>query len=246
MTPERTIPPLVAPRSDRRELEPGDDPAGARPQQAPAHIRVGLVDDHPIVVGGIEAALALAPDIEVIARSGTVSGATELLGRHDIAVILLDVRLPDGNGLELLARTSRARRPAVIVLSSFETKQYVAAAIRFGAQGFMLKTEPIERLVAAIRRVAAGGTSFSAEQLRAGGYVSLTPRERELVRLIVAARSNDEIAAAFMTRRKTVETQLSRLYERLGVTSRVELAIRAEREGWLDVPTDGGIVLRAG
>ena len=232
--------------SDVRQLDLGDGTGAARSPQAPARIKVGLVDDHPVVVGGIEAALALAPDIEVIARAGSVAGAATLLEQPDIAVILLDVRLPDGNGLELLARTAGTRRPAIIVLSSFEAKQYVAAALRFGAQGFMLKTEPIERLVAAIRRVARGGTSFTAEQLRAGGYVSLTPRERELVRLVVAARSNDEIAAAFLTRRKTVETQLSRLYERVGVTSRVELAIRAEREGWLDVPTDGGIVLRAG
>ena len=159
-------------------------------------------------------------------------------------VVLLDVRLPDGNGLELLARTMSTRRPAVIVLSSFETKQYVAAAIKFGAQGFMLKTAPIGQLIDAIRRVAAGGTSYTSDQLRVGGYISLTPRERELVRLVVGARSNDEIAAVFRTRRKTVETQLSRLYERVGVTSRVELAIRAEREGWLDIAPDGQPVSR--
>lgn len=125
-----------------------------------------------------------------------------LFGRSDVAVVLLDVRLPDGNGLELLARTARSRRPAVILLSSYETRQYVSAALRFGAQGFMLKTEPSERLIAAIRQVAAGGSSFTADQLRSGGYVLLTPRERELVRLVMDARSNDEIASAFQTRRK--------------------------------------------
>lgn len=207
-------------------------------------IRIGLVDDHPVVVGGIEAGLGVATDIEVAERGATIADASRFLGRADIDVVLLDVRLPDGNGLELLARTASSRGPAVIVLSSFETKQYVAAAIRFGAQGFMLKTAPIGQLVDAIRRVAAGGTSYTSEQLRAGGYVTLTPRERELVRLIVAAHSNDEIAAAFHTRRKTVETQLSRLYERVGVTSRVELAIRAEREGWLDIAADGSLVAR--
>jgi DNA-binding NarL/FixJ family response regulator len=201
-------------------------------------ILIGIVDDHPVVVGGIEAALSATPDIQVIARADSLAGAAEMLDRSDLAVILLDVRLPDGNGLELLARTARTRRAAVIVLSSFEANQYVTAAVRFGAQGFMLKTAPIEQLLRAIRRVAAGKTAFTPDQLRSSGFVALTPRERELVRLIVAAKSNGEIAIAFQTQRKTVETQLSRLYERIGVTSRVELAIRAEREGWLEMTPD--------
>lgn len=201
----------------------------------PDPIRVALVDDHPVVVGGIEAAFAAAPDIDVAARAATVAQAVALFDRADIDVVLLDVRLPDGNGLELLARTMGSRRPAVIVLSSFETRQYTAAAIRFGAQGFLLKTAPIETLIDAIRRVAAGRSAFRADQLRPGAFVRLTPRERALIGQVMAARSNEEIAAAFRTRRKTIETQLSRLYERLGVASRVDLAIRAEREGWLDI-----------
>jgi len=198
-------------------------------------IRVGLVDDHPVVVGGLEAAFATADDIEIVARVATLAEAARLLERTDVDVVLLDIRLPDGNGLELLARTVGRRRPAVIVLSSFQARQYTAAAIRFGAHGFMLKTAPTEVLVGAIRRAATGRSSFSPDQLRPNGFVRLTPRERELVRQVMAARTNEEIAVAFRTQRRTVETQLSRLYERLGVASRVDLAIRAEREGWLDI-----------
>lgn len=204
-----------------------------------ALIRIALVDDHPVVLGGIAAVLGLMPDVEVVAQAGTIAGATELLARSDLDVLLLDIRLPDGNGLELLARTMGAPRPAVIVLSSFDASQYVAAAMRFGARGFLLKTAPLEDLIAAIRAVAGGGTAFAGGVARQATYVALTPRERELVALVIAARSNDEIAAAVGTRRKTVETQLSRLYERVGVTSRLELAIRAEREGWLDVVPAG-------
>jgi DNA-binding NarL/FixJ family response regulator len=203
-------------------------------------IRVALVDDHPVVVGGIEAAFATAPDLELVARAGTIAQAAELLDRADLHVILLDVRLPDGNGLELLARTM-GRRPPVIVLSSFEARQYTAAAERFGAKGFLLKTTPTATLTEAIRRVAAGGSAFGPGRVGQAAYVRLTPRERELVRQVMAARSNEEIAVAFRTRRKTVETQLSRLYERLGVASRVDLAIRAEREGWLDVESGSGL-----
>jgi len=220
---------------------------GAQPLVMAERIRVGLVDDHPVVMGGLEAAFAVAPDIELVARAATLAQAASILERQDVDVVLLDIRLPDGNGLELLARTMNRPRPAIIVLSSFETRQYTAAAVRFGAQGFMLKTTPTDTLIDAIRRVAAGRTSFSPEQLRPGAWVRLTARERELVRQVMAARSNEEIATAFRTRRKTVETQLSRLYERLGVASRVDLAIRAEREGWLDIeaPADGGTTVRA-
>ena len=128
----------------------------------PQRIRVALVDDHPVVVSGIEAALSTTPDVEVVARAGTLAEAQALLARSDIAVVLLDIRLPDVNGLELLARTMHTSRPAVIVLSSFEARQYVAAAIRFGAQGLQLKTAPFAELVEAIRAAALGGGSIGS------------------------------------------------------------------------------------
>lgn len=208
-----------------------DRPAWPRP----ALIRVGLVDDHPIIVGGIEAAISTESDIAIVATAGSAIAAEHLLDRQDLAVLLLDVRLPDGNGLEVLARARRDSGPAVIILSSFESRQYVAAAVRFGASGFMLKTTPTHELVEAIRRVAAGGTAFAAPGLGAASYLALSGRERDLIRMVIEARSNGEIAGVLRVRRKTVEAQLTRLYEKIGVASRVELAIRAEREGWLDL-----------
>ena len=200
-------------------------------------VRVAIVDDHPLVVGGLDTALATVADIEVIARGGTIAAATEILTRTDVDTLLLDVRLPDGNGLSLLAASRPERRCPVLVLSSFETPQYVAAALRFGAQGFMLKTAPLDELVGAIRRVAAGGSAFSAEQLREANaqFVRLTPRERQIVDLVLKGRSNEEIAGAIGSSRKTVEAHLTHLYERYGIGSRVELALRAERDGWLDL-----------
>jgi len=200
-------------------------------------IRVAVIDDHPVVVGGLDAALATVPGVEVIARGSSLPEARAILNGNDVDVVLLDVRLTDGNSLTLLAEMVRRPRPAVLILSSFKTQQYVAAAIRYGAQGFLLKTAPLAELVDAIRRIAAGGSAFSADQLRNGQttFVQLTPREREILRLVLDGRSNDEIGATIKASRKTVEAHLSHMYERYGVQTRVELAMRAEREGWLEV-----------
>jgi DNA-binding NarL/FixJ family response regulator len=200
-------------------------------------VRIGIVDDHPVVVGGLAAALNAVEGLEVVARAGTIHDAEGLLARDGLDVILMDVRLPDGNGLELLERTGDTRTAAVIVLSSFEATQYVAAAVRFGAQGFLVKTAPLDEVVDAVRRVAAGGSAFSAGQLREGikGPVQLRPRERDVLRRVLAGQSNDEIAAGLRTSRKTVEKNLSQLFQRFGVASRLELGLRAEREAWLEI-----------
>ena len=200
-------------------------------------IRVAIVDDHPVVLSGLHTALASVPDIDIVAACGTLADAREIAQRDDIDVLLLDVRLPDGNGLELLAHRSPQRGPAILILSSFKSRQYVAAALRFGANGFLLKTTPLEELIAAIRAVARGGSAFTNDQLREGqtGFVNLTERERAIVGLVIAGKSNDEIARLQATSRKTVEYHLSRLYERFGIMTRVELALRADHEGWLDI-----------
>jgi DNA-binding NarL/FixJ family response regulator len=199
-------------------------------------IRVGVVDDHPVVLSGLDTALATVPDIEIAARGGSLADARAIASRDDIDVLLLDVRLPDGNGLELLNDGGRRLRPAVLILSSFRSRQYVAAALRFGANGFLLKTTPLDDLIAAIRVIAHGGTVFTTDQIREGqqGLVNLSDRERAIVRLVIAGRSNDEIAVEMRTSRKTVEFHLTRLYERFGVMTRVELALKADHEGWLD------------
>lgn len=199
--------------------------------------RLGLVDDHPVVLQGLVGALAGIDDLEVVARGSTFEAARQIILRDDIDVLLLDVRLPDGNGLELLAAATRRGRPAVLLLSSFRSRQYIAAAVRYGASGFLLKTAPLPELIAAIRLVSGGGTAFTSEQIRdsQAGFVSLTDRERQIVRLVLASRSNEEIAVELGTSRKTVEYHLSRLYERYGILTRVELALRADHEGWLEV-----------
>ena len=199
-------------------------------------IRVGIVDDHPVVRDGMAALLREYAGLEVVATADTVASGRQLLDGGAADVVLLDLRLGQKSGLELLAAgNGAAPRPAIVVLTAFAHAEYVAAACRLGAAGFVLKTAPIAQLVDAIRRAAAGGTLGDAGAATA--EPTLTHREQQIVRLMVDGRSNDEIGAALSISRKTVEGHLSRLFARVGAASRAELAARAVVEGWLDVPT---------
>lgn len=198
-------------------------------------VRLAIVDDHPLVTGGLTAALRTIDGIDVVAHGGTVAEARELLIRDDLDVVLLDVRLEDGNSIQALAERGERQRPAVLVISSFETRQYVAAAARYGAAGFLLKTVPLPRLVDGIRAVAAGGLMFTREQLTKD-LVTLTPRERQIVRLAMDGLGNKEIAARIGASPKTVEGHLTAIFERFDIKGgRIELSFRAAEEGWLDI-----------
>jgi DNA-binding NarL/FixJ family response regulator len=120
-----------------------------------------------------------------------------------------------------------------VVLTAHDYGPYLAAAHRLGAAGFVVKSAPFATLLGAIRRVAAGGLAFDR---RPQAEISLTPRERAVVTHLLDGRSNDEIASALGITTRTVEAHLARLFERLGISSRTELATRALREGWLEVP----------
>ena len=203
-------------------------------------VRLALVDDHPMAVAGLESALATIPDFAVIGHVGTVGGASAMLVRDDVDVILLDVRLEDGNGLQALADRPPRNHPAVLVISTFTHSQYVAASVRFGAAGFLSKTAPLPDVVNAIRLVAAGASVFSADQLEKA-YVVLTPRERQVLRLAMDGLSNKEIGAKIGVARKTVEGHLSQIFERYGILGgRIELSIRAASEGWLEIEPPPG------
>ena len=206
---------------------------------APALIRVAIVDDHPVVRQGIGALLGSHPGLEVVGSAGSVDEAVELLGRVAVDVLLLDIRLGTDSGLRFLADASEtpgraAAMPAVVVLSAYDYPQYADAALRLGAAGFVVKSAPLEELVDAIRRAATGGMAFAVRPGRDRPRVS--PRELDVVRLVVEGRSNDEVGVALGIGVKTVETHMRRLFERFEIASRTELAARALREGWLDIP----------
>lgn len=216
--------------------------AGAAPVAgSPPPIRLAIVDDHPVVRDGTAALLAAQSGIEVVGTAGSLGEARALVASTAVDVLLLDIRLGAESGLGLLAGetdTSGGRPlPAIVVLTAYDYPQYAEAALRLGAAGFVLKTAPMAELLASIRTAAAGGMAFGVRP-RPGDRARLSRRELEVVAQVVDGRSNDEIGAALGIGAKTVETHLARLFERFALASRTELATRALREGWLDLPPD--------
>ena len=205
-------------------------------------IRIAIVEDHPVVREGTAAILAAQPGLLVVGTAGSLTEARALLARVEVDVVLLDIRLGAESGLGLLTSTDRpsadprpGNPPAIVVLTAYDYPQYADAALRMGAAGFVLKTAPLGEIVAAIRVAAEGGLAF---RVRPSGLGAERPTARELdvVRLVVDGCSNDEIGAALGIGARTVETHLRRLFERFAIASRTELATRALREGWLEIP----------
>lgn len=193
-------------------------------------IRVAVVDDHPLVREGTAALIARTEDMEVAGVAASLEELRPILDGGDVDVLLLDLRLGAESGFDLL-RAGTTPLPAVVVVTSYDYPQYADAALRLGAAGFVVKTAPTAELLDAIRRAAAGGLAFG---VRPGGGVTLSAREREVLQLVVDGASNDEIGARLGISSRTVESHLRRLFERVGVGSRTELAARALRSGWLE------------
>jgi len=191
---------------------------------------VAVVDDHPLVREGTAALVDRQEDMEIAGVAGSLDELRPILRDGAVHVLLLDLRLGEASGFDLM-REEGGPMPAIVVVTSYDYPQYADAALRLGAAGFVVKTAPTAELLDAIRRAAAGGLAFG---VRPGGGVSLSGRERGVLRLVVDGASNDEIGARLGISSRTVESHLRRLFERLGVASRTELASRAIREGWLE------------
>jgi DNA-binding NarL/FixJ family response regulator len=193
-------------------------------------IRVAVVDDHPLVREGTAALIDRQEDMEIAGVAASLEELEPILRDGTIEVLLLDLRLGEESGFDLLRSESRPM-PAVVVVTSYDYPQYADAALRLGAAGFVVKTAPTAELLDAIRRAASGGLHFG---VRPGRGVALSSREREVLRCVVDGASNDEIGARLGISSRTVESHLRRLFERHDVASRTELASRAIREGWLE------------
>lgn len=197
-------------------------------------ITVLVVDDHPLVLEALRQQIASRAEFEVHGAAN-LSEARDAIDRVKPRVVVCDVRLPDGSGLQLI-KESQAGKGTIdfLVLSSFDTPQYVITAKRLGAAGYLLKTEPIEAIVAAIHKIARGGTFFGGLVAVNSFDIGLTEREKLVVSGVIAGETNDEIAARLGISRRGVEAHLSHIYARAEVASRTELAVRAQREDWLE------------
>lgn len=199
-------------------------------------IRVAVVDDHPLIHRAIAAAASGATGIELAASAVDAAGAMALLERDDLDVVVLDLQLAGGaEGLRALGRARQRGRPPVIILSSYDYPALVRRAFELGAAGYLVKTESVESVLAAVRAVAGGGTAYSAERLRSVRLAPRPPslRERQVLRWVVEGATNDEIAGKLGISLKTVESHLRRMFDRYGVLSRTELAVMCVRDGWL-------------
>lgn len=204
-------------------------------------IRIGLVDDHPAIHQAVAARVGGEGDLALVAVARDAPGGRALLARDDLDVVVLDLDLGAGAGGLSLLDPDRATGPAVIVLSALGAPSLIRAALERGAAGYVPKSADLGELVAAVRAVATGGTWYASAALRAARRAPRSPsgRELEVMALILAGASNDEIAARLGLSAKTVESHLRRLFGRYAVASRTELTVLALREGWLRL--DGSV-----
>ena len=202
-----------------------------------ATVSVFLVDDHPSVLDGVGRAVDATRGMQVVGTARSADEAARALDRAIPDVVVCDIQMGgEAEGLRLLERFGKRGRPRFLMLSSFDYPTLYRAAYERGAAGYLLKTAELDAVVEAIRKVAAGGTAFPGSALRAmrGAPRRPTDREIELLRLVAAGQSNDEIADALTLSLKTVESHLRRLFNRYAVMNRTELAVLALREGWVD------------
>ena len=205
-------------------------------------IRVAIVDDHPATAEGLAALLGREADIEVVGSAGDLAGARRLIEASRPQVVLCDIDLAGERGFELLDDTGPGR-PAVVFLTSYDLPAFYAAALERGAAGYLLKTAPLAEILRAIRTVASGGSAFSISGLQSahGALKPPSGREMQVIGLVAAGRSNDEIATALAIEPATVESHLRRLFGRYGIANRTELALLAVSEGWTDITRPPGL-----
>lgn len=203
----------------------------------PAKIRVLVVDDHKVVRVGLRAMIGHEADMEVVAEAEDGPSALAAHAAHDPDITLVDLRLPDISGAELITRIRKTRPDAkFIILTSYDADEDVFRAIQAGAHGYLLKgTFPEGILEEAIRTVHAGQRVIPpgiAERLASRISVpALTPREISVLELVAKGLSNREISAALSTKPGTVKTHLERIYTKLGVGDRTAAALAAIQRG---------------
>jgi len=209
-------------------------------------VSIVIVDDHPLYRRGVRTALEGQLDLRVAAEVGSVAEALAACEQLRPDVVLLDINLPDGSGVEA-ARTLRELQPgiAVLILTAYDDASYVVALAEAGARGYLLKSASDAEIVGAVRTVASGGSVFAAEVVdvllrrergeAASPFDAMTPRELEVLQLVAAGRTNREIGAQLRISERTAQAHLSHIFDKLGVSSRTEAVTVALRHGLIEL-----------
>ena len=206
-------------------------------------IRILIADDHPVVRDGLAAMLGTQPDFDVVATAANGQEAVRLAAELRPDVVLLDLAMPELDGVEALARL-RAASPAVraLVFTAFDTDERILSALRAGAQGYLLKGAPRDELFRAIRVVSQGGSLLQpvvaskllqrmAHPVEPDASAALTSREVEVLRLLAQGRANKEIAAELVISERTVKFHVSAILSKLGAGNRTEAVRLAVQRG---------------
>ena len=212
-------------------------------------IRVLIADDQSMVRAGFRMLLSGEDDIDVVAEASTGLEAVAKAGRFDPTVILMDIRMPELDGLQATRRILAADGSArILILTTFGLDEYVYEALGAGASGFVLKDDPPEQLIAAIRIVAAGDALLSpaitkrvikqfvrtAHPAPPKELDDLTAREQDILRLIASGLSNQEIARELYISETTVKTHVTHILAKLGLRDRVQAVVLAYQTGVVD------------
>jgi DNA-binding NarL/FixJ family response regulator len=212
-------------------------------------IRVLVADDQSMVRSGFRMLLSREDDIEVVAEASNGLEAVDKAGRFRPTVVLMDIRMPELDGLEATRRILAADEAArVLILTTFDLDEYVYEALRAGASGFVLKDDPAERLLAAIRIVAGGDALLSPaitkrvierfaripQPTQRTELEDLTERELDVLRLIARGLSNAEIGRELYISDTTVKTHITHILQKLDLRDRVQAVVLAYESGLLD------------
>jgi DNA-binding NarL/FixJ family response regulator len=207
-------------------------------------IRIIVADDHPVVREGLVAILGTQPDFDVVGEAGTGVAVIEAVERLHPDVLLLDLEMPDLDGVETLRSLREIRaKVCVLVFTAFDADERILAAVRAGARGYLLKGVPRDEIFNAIRVVAAGNSllqpvvasrllrQVSEEDPTAVGVRSLTTRELDVLRLLMRGLQNKEIAAELVVTERTVKFHVSSILTKLGAGNRTEAVAIANKHG---------------
>jgi len=223
-------------------------------------IRVVIADDQALVRAGFKMILEAQPDIRVVGEAVNGAGAVDEVRRAQPDVVLMDIRMPGLDGIEATRRiletevgVADAAGPRILVLTTFDLDEYVYAALRAGASGFLLKDTTPEGLVAAVRVIAAGDQLLAPTVMRrfverfartpmpasTPALESLTAREMEVLRLMARGMSNAEIAEALVVSESTVKSHVAHVLAKLGLRDRAQAVVVAYETGLVHAGADG-------